>query len=131
MQPEQAGLRPKLAFAHPRLGDRRSPRGLARHHVFHEAGDDREHGPAHADADKLADHGAKIDPASAGQGRKQRLQDLPATQSADRPSDRVAERSEIIVLECSPGAVSANSAGDDLENKIDQCVSHMLESLRC
>ena len=73
---------------------------------------------------KSPTNGAKVDPASAGQGRKQRLQDLPATQSADRPSDRVAGRSEIIVLECSPGAVSANSAGDDLENKIDQRFRH-------
>ena len=68
--------------------------------------------------------GAKIDPAGARQRRNQCLQDLAAAQAADRPGDRVAERSEIVVLERGPSAVSANGSGDNLENEIDQCFRH-------
>src|SRR3954469_9600204 len=112
-----------------------SVRLLARHHVLHKSGDDREDRAASAAADDLTDDGSDIE-ADAGRAcdRWHRgLQKLTATDAAEGARDRVAQTAEIVVLQGRADGVPANDSRDELNGQIDEHFHDNLLSLadRC
>src|SRR5262245_18012788 len=100
----------------------RSMRLLPRHHALHQPGDDREDRAAGTAADDLTDERPDIEAAAAGCGldrRNKGLQQLPASDAADRTGDGVADTAEIVVLQCRPGGVATDHSRDELNDQID------------
>ena len=99
----------------------RSLRRLAGHAVFNDANNGREDCASDTTADGLPDQHPDID--ATGTALKQWQQDgqqRAAAGAADHTRNGIAERAEIDILHSSAHSVTADGAGDELDNQIDK-----------
>jgi hypothetical protein len=95
-------------------------RGLTRHGVFDQSDHDGHDRTGDAPAYGLPDNGADIDiPGSSGEHRQECCENLPTANAAERTRDRVAGRSEIVVLDPVACSIPADSACYQLDDDVD------------
>src|ERR1700720_1867045 len=93
--------------------------------VFDGAHNRRQHCPCNAATGHLADDAADIRRRGRiGEQRNQHAEDLSAYAATNRTRDGVSKRTEIDILGCVRGDISADGAADDLYDQIDEKSRH-------